>query len=64
QQPEKIKRLFIGDLREHLLARELISLECVENTLIIKRPWPGESIKNKLQRDLDFSVNVANTLSE
>jgi hypothetical protein len=39
--PEQIKRLITGDIKKFLIARELISIECVNNTVLIKRGLRG-----------------------
>jgi len=61
--PDEIKQLITGDLRQFLLARELISIECVDNSILIKRSWPTEKIRIRLRDEMDCAVDIIDKLT-
>lgn len=61
--PALIKQLMTGDIRNFLLARELISVECINNSVIIKRIWPAEKLKARLTDEMDCATDIVELLA-
>ena len=62
--PERVKLLIFNQMREFLLQKELISVECLDNTLIIKRSWPQEKISKRLLDEINCAVQTISWLED
>ncbi len=62
-EPEKIESLLTDTLADFLMAKELISLECIDNTVIVKRTWPAEHLDLRLTEELDCASTIVDKLA-
>lgn len=62
--PELIEPLGEKNIAKFLLAAELISIECIDNTIIIKRAWPITKIHERLTAELDCAVAINGRLTQ
>lgn len=61
-EPEKIRSLLTETLVDFLMAKEFISLECIDNTVIVKRTWPGEHFDLRFTAELDSACTIVDKL--
>lgn len=62
--PDSVLPLFTGEIRDFLMEKELISVECVSDTVLIKRSWPEDNIQSRLLGDIKRAVEITAQLSK
>lgn len=62
--PDKFKTLLTENNLEFLLQKELISVECIKNTIILKRNWSADHFHERTTAELQFATHIKNTFSQ
>ncbi len=61
EETDKVIPLITNTIREFLMDTQLASIESRDNTIIIKKSWPIERIRESLQAELDCAVMIADS---
>jgi len=64
ENPDQIRSVCTGDIRQFLLETEVIFLHQTEHELVLKRRWSADKVTNRLERELNFAVQVHERLGQ
>lgn len=62
-QPDQLRSVFTGEIRDFLLESEIIFIEQTATELVLKRKWNDEKIAERLQREMDTAVSLHKRLA-